>query len=117
MPIDHLELTADEFHELTGWEIKPEGACRDDRCVPLPDLPPLAAGARFDVRAVAERLGMPIAHDDTHGLWAIGPESGGRRVLDRAQMPELVLPDFDGGAFDVAGLRGRKVVLVAWASW
>ena len=28
-----------------------------------------------------------------------------------------VLPDFDGNPFDVAGLRGRKVLLLAWASW
>jgi hypothetical protein len=28
-----------------------------------------------------------------------------------------VLPDFEGNAFDVASLRGRKVLLVAWASW
>jgi hypothetical protein len=27
------------------------------------------------------------------------------------------LHDFDGGSFDVSTLRGRKVVLVAWASW
>jgi hypothetical protein len=32
-------------------------------------------------------------------------------------MPELVLRDFDGDAFDLASLRGRKVVLIAWASW
>jgi peroxiredoxin len=38
-------------------------------------------------------------------------------VLDSNRMPELVLPDFDGGAFDLASLRGRKVVLIAWASW
>jgi hypothetical protein len=28
-----------------------------------------------------------------------------------------VLPDFDGKPFDVASLRGRKVLLLAWASW
>jgi peroxiredoxin len=38
-------------------------------------------------------------------------------VLDGTEMPDLVLEDFDGGAFDFATLRGRKVVLLAWASW
>ena len=116
MPIDHLDLTLDEFHRLTGWEIKPEGACRDEQCVPLPDTA-ITRDGRVDMPVVAERLGMPIAHDEQHGLWAIGPASGGRRVLDSVQMPELVLPDFDGGAFDFSTLRGRKVALVAWASW
>jgi hypothetical protein len=116
MPIDHLDLTIDEFRDLTGWEIKPEGACRDERCVPLPATAATSDG-RVDVTAVAERLGMPIAHDEQHGLWAVGPESGGRRVLDDVEMPDLVLPDFDGNTFDFATLRGRKVALIAWASW
>ena len=116
MTLDRLDLTAEEFEEITGWEIKPEGACQEGVCVPLPPLDPDAEG-RIDVTLVAEQLGMPIAHDEAHDLWALGPRSGDRRVLDRARMPELVLPDFDGNAFDVASLRGRKVVLIAWASW
>ena len=116
MTLDRLDLTTDEFALATGWEIKPEGACRDDVCVPLPPLERDAAG-RVDVAGVAERLGMPIAHDEAHGLWALGPRSGDRRVLESTGMPDLVLSDFDGGAFDVASLRGRKVVLIAWASW
>jgi len=114
--LDRLDLSTDEFARLTGWEIKPEGACRDEVCVPLPLLAPDAAG-RIPVPVVAERLGMPIAHDERHGLWALGPRSGDRRVLDTARMPDLVLADFDAGAFDLATLRGRKVVLLAWASW
>jgi hypothetical protein len=116
MATDRLDLTAEEFEELTGWEIKPEGACLDDVCVALPPLDADAEG-RVDVTVVAERLGMPVAHDETHGLWALGPRSGDRHVLDSVRMPELVLPDFAGNAFDVASLRGRKVVLMAWASW
>ena len=83
---------------------------------PGPALEPDAEG-RIEVTVVAERLGMPIAHDGAHGLWALGPRSGDRRVLERARMPDLVLQDFDGDAFDLASLRGRKVVLIAWASW
>ena len=116
MTLDRLDLTAEEFEQITGWEIKPEGACRDDVCVPLPPLESDAEG-RIDAAVVAERLGMPIAHDDAHGLWALGPQSGDRRVLESTRMPDLVLDDFDGDAFDVATLRGRKVVLIAWASW
>jgi hypothetical protein len=116
MVLDRLDLTPAEFLHATGWEIKPEGACMDDVCVPLP---PLAADAdgRFDVTVAADRLGMPIAHDEPHGLWALGPRSGDRRVLDGTQLPDVVLPDFDGNPFDLATERGRKVVLVAWASW
>ena len=116
MIVERLDLTAEEFAAATGWEIKPEGACMDDVCVPLPPLERDDDG-RIDATVVAERLGMPVARDEPHGLWALGPRSGDRRVLDSARMPELVLEDFAGNAFDVARVRGRKVVLVAWASW
>ena len=116
MTLDRLDVRTDEFERLTGWEIKAEGACKGEVCVSLPALAVDAEG-RIDVGVVAGRLGMPLAHDDTHKLWALGPESGNRRVLESTRMPDLQLPDFDGHAFDVASLRGRKVVLIAWASW
>ena len=116
MVLDRLDLTPAEFLEATGWEIKPEGACRHDACVPLPPLD-VDADGRFDVTVAADGLGMPIARDATHGLWALGPRSGDRRVLDDVHMPDLVLTDFDGAPFDLASMQGRKVVLVAWASW
>jgi hypothetical protein len=114
--VDRLDLTDAEFASATGWSIEPDGACRGDVCVPLPPLARDREG-RVDATVVAERLGMPVAHDAAHGIWALGPRSGPGRVLDDAHMPELVLDDFDGGAFDFESLRGRKVVLLAWASW
>jgi hypothetical protein len=92
----------------TGWSIKPEGACRDDVCVPLPHP--------FDLRDLASRLGMALEHDESHGLWALGPESGGR-ALHTAQLPDIVLPDSQGRDFALRSLLGTKVFMVAWASW
>ncbi len=75
-------------------------------------------GGRLDVRVVSERLGMPLVRDDTHGVWALGPETAVTgRVLTTAQMPDVVLPDADGNPFALSTLRGQKVLLVAWASW
>ncbi len=59
---------------------------------------------------------MALVHDETHDLWAVGPESGGRALTD-ARAPELTLPDADGRAFTLSSLRGQKVLLLAWASW
>src|SRR5262245_40990138 len=114
MILERLALTPDELERQTGWELKPEGLCKGDRCVPLP------AGAstdgHVDVRAVAERLGMALVHDDRHELWALGPEAGGR-VLESAELPPIVLADVNGRPFDLASLRGEKVLIAAWASW
>jgi hypothetical protein len=113
--LDRLDLTPTELHRKTGWEIKPEGACQGDVCVPLPGVEQRSDGT-IDVSAFAERLGMPIARDEAHEVWALGPRAGGH-VLASATAPDIVLDDFNGKAFDVATLRGRKVLLIAWASW
>src|ERR1700722_1373387 len=60
MILETLELGADDFHQLSGWELRPEGACKGDVCVPLP--PGASGPMRVDVPAVARALGMPLAH-------------------------------------------------------
>ena len=104
-----LDVDASELAERAGWELKPEGACKGDVCVPLPD-------GRLDAAALADRLGMAVVADEAHGLVAIGPESGGR-ALTTAKMPDLELPDRNGRPFSLRSLRGTRVVMVAWASW
>jgi len=113
MILASLETTPAEFAAATGWELKPEGACRGDVCVPL--AAPVGPGT-FDVGPVAERLGMALVHDDESGAWAVGPAALGRALVE-ARAPELVLPDLDGNPFALSSLRGRKVFLLAWASW
>ena len=110
MIVDDLAVSADAFARATGWEIKAEGACKADVCVPL-------GGGAFDLATTTERLGMAVVHDVDEGLWAIGPESLGSRTLATAVAPELVLPDFDGRELRLSSLRGQKVVLVAWAPY
>ncbi len=114
MILDQLDVSADQFYAAMGWEIKPEGACKGDVCVPL-DQTKQSNG--FDLIDTAERLGMAIVHDQSAGLWAIGPESINGRALVSANAPELVLPDIDGNEFRLSSLRGQKVVVVSWAPY
>jgi hypothetical protein len=110
--VSSLHVDLDEIARETGWEIKPEGACKDVRCVPLPDG--AVVDGKVDMRAFAERLGMGIVDGD--GVWALGPESGGR-ALGSAELPDIALPDRNGRPFSFRSLRGTKVLLLAWASW
>jgi hypothetical protein len=108
MILERLDEPPVELERRTGWSIKAEGACREEVCVPL-EVP-------FDVRQLAERLGMALVHDEQHGIWALGPQAGGR-ALASAELPDIVLPDRQGRDFALRSLRGTKLFMIAWASW
>ena len=114
MILTSLDIDVEALEARTGWSMKPEGACKGDVCVVLAE--DVVRAGRVDVPRLAERLRMPLLRDEAHGLWALGPESGGR-ALSTAKAPDLVLPDRHGRPFALSSLRGRKVLLVAWASW
>jgi hypothetical protein len=112
MILDSLTVDPSDLAARTGWVAKPEGLCKGDRCVPVSG----GIGAALDATVLAERLAMPLLHDDVTGQWVLGPEGGGR-ALTTAVAPDLELPDVDGNPFQLASLHGKKVLLVAWASW
>ena len=104
-------VTKDELARVAGWHVRPEGLCREDRCIPF-----TSEGDAVDLAAVAHAIGAPLVHDAEHGLWALGAEAGGRALVS-ATAPDFELPDVDGRPFRLSSLRGQKVLLVAWASW
>ena len=112
MILHSLEIDPAALHRHTGWQIKPEGACKAHVCVPLP----ATGGGGLRAEVLADRLHMALVEDRAQGLWALGPESGGR-ALTSAIFPDLRLPDAQGEEFDLRSLRGQKIFLLAWASW
>lgn len=113
MLLDRLDVSPDEFTRLTGWEIKPEGACKGDVCVPLggEDL------RDFSLETTAERLGMAMVSEPDQQLWAFGPATVTGRALSTTEIGDFSLPDLDGNEFSFSSLRGQKVLLVAWAPY
>ena len=114
MILNSLTVDAKAFANRTGWVAKPEGLCKGEVCVPAPGVD--RGDGTLDVEVLQQRLHMPLVHDEVHGLYALGPESGGQS-LTTARAPDLTLPDLDGSAFSLSSLRGRKIIMVAWASW
>jgi hypothetical protein len=114
MILASLRITSEELEHRTGWELNDRGACKGEVCIPL--SPETHRDGLVDVALLADQLQMPIVHDEKHGIWSLGPPSGGR-ALASAAAPPLVLPDLQGEPFDLRSLRGQKVLLVAWASW
>ena len=119
---EDLWVPASELAPASGWELRPEGACRGEVCVPVP---PDRRGeflrkrpARFNLAALARVLGQPVVHEDGQGVWSFGePAAGRRRGLQSLQAPDFTLPDLQGHSHALADYRGRKVFLVFWASW
>ena len=113
MLLRSLRVPKREFEAGTGWNLKPEGACQGDICIPLSK----PAGDPVDVKQLANDIGMPLVEAPGHGLWALGPASIGSRALATAEAPELALPDLEGREFKLSSLRGQKVLLFAWAPY
>ncbi len=107
-----------QLPELLGWTLKPEGLCRDERCVLVPDRAALGTADDVDLRAVADLLDRPVVTDDVAGLVAIGTERNQRRgALNDAVAPDFSLPDVNGGWHSFADHRSKKRLLVAFSSW
>ena len=111
MILEERRLDPSRFEAETGWALKPEGACKGEICIPLPD----DVRASLDALAVAEAMGLPVVEDQ--GLISIGPESIGARALSTAEAPELILPDLEGNPFRLSSLKGQKIVVFAWAPY
>ena len=113
MLLSTLEISKAEFEAGTGWQLKPEGACKGDICIPIPN----SDSDTVDVSAAAKAMNLPLAEEPAAQLWAMGPESIGGRALMTAQAAELSLPDVDGKMFHLSSLRGKKLLVYAWAPY
>jgi hypothetical protein len=118
---DDLWMPVGELHAATGWELKPQGLCRDERCVPIPPGRRdqfVRAGDFVNLAALARQLGQPVVHDDSHALWFFGESADTRRdALASLRAPDFTLPDIDGNLHSLSDYRGHKVLLLSWASW
>jgi hypothetical protein len=117
---DRLWLGKDDVQRATGWTLKPEGLCRDDVCVPVPRgrEPEFIEGDAIDIVAFWRHMGHPVVRDSSGDTWVLGTGAGERaRALSSLQAPDFALPDLEGRRHTLADQRGKKVLLVTWASW
>jgi hypothetical protein len=119
-----LWLDAAELKNLVGWELKPEGICRGDLCVPIPpgresEFASKRDGASWlNFTALADQMGKPWAGDSKNRVWYFGADAADRgNALRSLEAPDFELPDLDGKMHRLSDYRGQKVFLLAWASW
>ncbi len=117
---DGLWLSAGDFKRVSGFELKPEGFCKGEQCYPVPPArkAEFENSGRYNLTALAELIGQPVVSDDVHKVWCFGEASENRRrALTSLDAPDFSLPDLDGKMHSLSEHRGKKILLVSWASW
>lgn len=109
---------------LNGFELKPEGACIDDICVPVKQDRDSAmfitrgGDSWFNVTELARRLQQPFVADHETAVWSLGPIPATRASFyQQGIAPDFALPDRQGREVTLADYDGMKVLLLTWASW
>lgn len=117
---DELWLSSQDTAEITGWSMKPEGFCKGEVCVPTPPgrAEEYVQGDAINVSAFWGLMGKPVVRSEAADVWMLG--EGASQLNDALlslQAPDFTLPDLDGGLHSLSDYRGKRVLLVTWASW
>ena len=118
---DDTWLELEGLPSAIGWDVRPEGICAGELCVPVPPGVTWWDETHFNLSAFARHIGLTEAADHRRGVVAYvepGPvgatrDSGPAPV----EAPDFTLPDLDGNLHSLSEHRGEKVVLLTWASF
>ena len=101
-----------------GWDLRPEGLCRDDVCIPVTAKSDLVGSEGLSLGALAELIHRPLAVSFEEGVAYLGPPLDLYvRTVGMLEAPDFELPDLDGRVHSLSEHRGSKVLLAVWASW
>jgi hypothetical protein len=123
-PGNQLWITTGDLTRATRFVIKPQGVCRDELCFPLPKNRKAELISRkgntdwFNLAEFARLIKQPFVADEKNGVWYFGSLSAEQnRYLTSLEAPNFTLPDLSGKLHSLRDFRGKKVLLVTWASW
>lgn len=118
-----LWITTADLQRATDFELKPQGVCRGELCFPVPTSRyaqfVLKRGRQtwFSLTAFADLVHQSVAHDEPLATWYFGLRADQRQGLDSLEAPDFTLPDMTGKLHSLTDFRGKKVLLITWASW
>ena len=111
-------IASDALERATGWVLKPEGLCREAVCVPVRERAALVGPQGVELAAFASALGRPLALDLEERTAALGTAAADRaQTLASLEAPDFALPDLSGRIHRLSEHRGKKALLIAYASW
>ena len=113
-----VRLSEQALKDSLGWELKPEGLCRGEVCVPVRDRDRLVHEDGVDLGTFAEVLGRPAVIDAKESVAALGTAASSQAAaMATLEAPDFELPDLSGRMHTLSEHRGKKVLLIAYASW
>lgn len=103
-----------DLPKINDFEVKPQGACREDLCIPIDKN--LLKGEYFNLSGFARKIGEVAVADSS--VWSFGeiPVLRGSFTGSRVA-PDFAVPDRKGKIVHLSDFRGKKVLVVTWASW
>ncbi len=115
---DSVRIAPDALAAGLGWRLEAQGLCRGDVCVPVRDRAALVSADGIDLAALARAFDRPLALDVDERVAVLGASAAERGVrLASLEAPDFALPDLDGRTHTLRDQRGKKTLLIAWASW
>ena len=113
-----LRLATEPLLEALGWTQKTEGLCQGDVCIPIENRPDLITAQGVDLLGLGDVLGRPVAIDREESVASLGAETAAHGAqLSEGVAPDFTLPDLSGKEHSLSSFKGKKVLLIAYASW
>ena len=119
-----LWITMTDLKRATGFVVKPQGVCREQLCFPLPKdrkaefVSKKGRVSWFNLTAFARLIKQPVAFDEKNTVWYFGARPDVRdSYIGTLDAPNFTLPDANGKMHSLSDFKGKKVLLVTWASW
>ncbi|MGZ0230140.1 MAG: hypothetical protein ACKVKO_09330 [Acidimicrobiales bacterium] len=115
---EQILLDSAAFAVAAGWDVKPEGFCQGDVCIPYSATEAARVGDKIDLVATMTAFGRPVLSAIDDAVVALGQRSEVRydAVVGGKAAP-FSLRDLDGKMHQLADHAGKKKLLIAFASW
>jgi hypothetical protein len=115
---DRVLLDPAALKDGLGWEMHDGLLCSDAMCIPVADEGTLVRDGGIDLEGFARTLDRALAVDVEERAAFLGGSARERaQALASQHAPDFTLPDLEGRPHSLSEQRGKKVLLVAWASW
>ena len=119
-----LWVSPDDFTRINGFVLKPEGACLGELCIPLrqdedSELYVTREGKSWvNASRFADKIQQAYVVDHDQDVWSFGQAPAKRTpFLESAVAPDFALTDRSGKEVRLSDFRGKKVLIMTWASW